>query len=613
MIINFNEASGVLSSLRVGYSPIRIYNNKGKLVYTSNKNYEYINISDISENIINAFVSIEDDNFYSHKGYNSKRIFKALIDNIFNKKSSGASTITQQYIKNAYLTNEKTISRKLKELAYSITLERNYSKDQIMEAYLNTILFGSNIYGINMASHNLFNKKPSEISINEAAYLASIINAPNYYLKNIDKANERKNLVLKRMYDLGYINESEYDINVNTNITIRNEINNINSIYNSYIDYVLENISGDVLDIHTYLDDDIQNELYKIITNEYNIFNDDNLNCAIIVIDNETYGIKALVGNRNLDRLVLNYATDVKLQPGSTIKPILDYAPAIEYLGYTLASIIKDEPYTYKDGTNLKNYDNNYLGDITLRKALSDSRNIPAVKLFNEVGYDKAFSFAKKLGIESEKYYESDAIGGATNGYTLLSLANAYSTFANLGYYKKASAIKKEIFEENEIEYNENPKLVMSESTAFLINSVLHDVFKNSSYNLNNTYLMAKTGQTNFDEETRLKYNIPANATKDSLLIGYTKDLTIGIWVGYNNISYNQYLDRYKKNIPRTIMKLVLGKFSKDNMYYDLLDNMVEKEIEIIDNNVYLSNNGYNEYFIIGTEPLGYYKDNNKV
>ncbi|MDE7100393.1 MAG: hypothetical protein K2O05_00895, partial [Anaeroplasmataceae bacterium] len=327
-----------------------------------------------------------------------------------------------------------------------------------------------------------------------------------------------------------------------------------------------------------------------------------------VVLDNKTYGVKAIAGNRSFNQRVMSYASDVLLQPGSTIKPLLDYAPAIEYLGYNPATILKDEEYSYHDGTKLKNYDNRYLGSITLRKALSDSRNVPAVKLFNEVGYQKAFDFVKNLGIEkTDTIYEADAIGGATNGYTLLSIANAYQAFANLGYYKKAQAYQEINYELSTWTNSERPKLAMKPTTAFLINSILHDVFKGSSYDQNNTYLMAKTGQTNFDKQSIARYNLPSNATKDSLLIAYTKDITIGVWIGYEKMGDGLYLDYYKKNIPRTIMKYLMDKYALDNQYYDIIDGIEKSYITIYNNKVYLAkDNGYEEYFQEGNQPLSY-------
>ncbi|MBE6137191.1 MAG: penicillin-binding protein [Erysipelotrichaceae bacterium] len=613
------KASNADLFLKQGYNTTKIYDQNDKLISTNSIYYSYTSINDISDNIIKAFISIEDRDFYKHNGFSTKRIIKAIYNNIVNDDiTMGASTITQQYIKNVYLNNERTLNRKINEIALAIELEKKYTKEQILEAYLNSILFGANIYGIKMASYYYFNKDPSSLSISEAAYLAGMIQAPNYYnaYKNPEAATKRKNTVLSCMYDEGYINIAEYNLEKGINVSslLSNKSLTEGTTYlSSYLDYIYDSIldsDENINEIHTYIDLDIQRELFKIVNNDYGLFNDDNLNCAIVVLDNKTYGVKALIGNRVLKQKVLNYAYDVKLQPGSTIKPILDYAPAIEYLSYTPASIIVDEPFTYSNGTELKNYDNQYLGSITLRKALSDSRNIPALKLFMQLGSERAFKFANNLGIYSNNVYEADAIGGAQNGYTLLELANAYQAFANLGYYKKVSGIKNIKYVTYSYYNDELPKLAMKPSTAWLINNILHDVFKDSSYNLENTYLMAKTGQTNYDLKTLDKYNIPYGATKDSLLIGYTKDLTIGIWVGYNTISSSNYLDRYKKNIPRSIMKLVLSKFALDNQYYNMIDGISKVYIEIKNNEAYLANdNGYYEYFVTGTEPLSYYKN----
>lgn len=612
--ILFYNSSNANFILKTGYKPVSIYDKNNNLVSTDSYYYSYASIDEISPNIINAFIAVEDRDFYKHTGFNIKRIVGSIYNNITNNESHGASTITQQYVKNMFLTNEKTIERKLKEIAISFNLEKKYTKNQILEAYLNSILFGSNIYGIKMASIYYFNKLPKDVSISEACYLAGMIQAPNYFnaYKNPTASNERKNIVLKCMLDEGYITPIEYNnekaINISSLIGVKSL--GYKSYLSPYLDYIysiLPDSEDNINEIYTYLDIDIQNDLYKIITNEYGLFNDENINCAIVVIDNSTYGVKALVGNRSTNQKVINYASEVKLQPGSVIKPILDYAPAIEYLSYGPATLINDEPYRYKDGTVVNNYDDSFLGVISLRKALSDSRNIPAIKLFNEVGYERAFSFAKKLGIQSDEIYEADAIGGAKNGYTLLSLANAYQAFANLGNYKKATGIYSISYDNKTYYNNELPKLVMKPTTAWLINNMLHDVFKNSPYNLDNTYLMAKTGQTNYDEKTLKKYSIPYGATKDSLLIGYTKDLTIGIWVGYNNISSTNYLDKYKKNIPRSIMKIILGKYAKDNMRYELIPGISKCYITNYDNKIYLAKDkGYYEYFIEGMEPHNY-------
>jgi len=614
-IIIFNKAKDASLFIKQNIEPIYIYDNKNNLISSDGLYYEYCPITQINDNIKNAFIAVEDRNFYKHNGISFKRITSSLLKNILaNKITQGASTITQQYIKNAYLSNEQTYKRKITEITYALNLEKKYTKNQILEAYLNTILFGSNIYGIKSACKYYFNKTPQEITIAESAMLAGIIQLPNYYnpFRNPDETNTRKNLVLKCMLEENYITNTEYNNAINEHISklVSKGFQNIKSNYlTPYLDYLFNNLPNNndtINSIKTHLDINIQKELYQILSNEYKLFNDDDLNCAIVVLDNKTYGIKALAQNRSFNQRIINYATEVKLQPASTIKPLLDYAPAIEYLNYNPATILVDEPYTYKDGTAVKNYDNNYLGSITLRKALSDSRNIPAIKLFNEVGHEKAFSFVNKLGLETPKnIYESEAIGAGS--YTLFSLTNAYLAFANLGYYKKASPIKEINYQLSTYQNDTQAKLVMKPSTAFLINTILHDVFKGSSFDQKNTYMMAKTGQTNYDKQTQNKYNIPSSATKDSLLIAYTKDMTIGIWVGYEKIKENQYLDYYKKNIPRTIMKLLMDNYALDNQYYEVIDDVTKSYITIYNNKAYKAkNNGYYEYFQTGLEPLSY-------
>ena len=616
-IILFNTASNTSIFIKENSKPIYIYDDKETLISSDSLYYEYCSIQEVSPEIIHAVISIEDKDFYTHPGISIPRIFSSIYQNMKNGSIiSGASTITQQYIKNTYFTNEKTFSRKINEIAYALELEKKYTKDQIMEAYLNTVLFGSNIYGIKMAARYYFNKSPKEITTNEAAILAGMIQLPNHYnpLRNPEAATTRKNLVLRRMWEENYITEEKYKelIKIPAKDIVQKGFTNTKITYlTPYFDYLFSSLpqnSDTITSIYTYLDTDIQKTLYSIMNNDYKLFNDDDLNCAIVVLDNETYGVKAIAGNRSYNQRVISYASDVLLQPGSTIKPLLDYAPAIEYLNYNPATIIWDEEYTYKNGTKLKNYDNQYLGAITLRKALSDSRNIPAVKLFNQVGYERAFQFVEKLGIEKkDTIYEADAIGGTTTGYTLLSLANAYQGFANLGYYKKAVPYQKIQYDLTSYVNDTPAKLVMKPTTAYLINSMLHDVFKGSTFDQKNTYMMAKTGQTNFDQATIKKYHLPWNATKDSLLIAYTKDMTIGVWVGYEKISDGKFLDYYKKNIPRSIMKLLLDTFAKKGQYYEEIEGINKSYITIYDNQAYLAKDyGYYEYFLEGTQPLTY-------
>ena len=291
------------------------------------------------------------------------------------------------------------------------------------------------------------------------------------------------------------------------------------------------------------------------------------------------------------------------------MKPIMCYAPVFEYLNLQPATLICDEPYKYSDGTPLKNWDYLYKGDISIRKALRESRNIPALKLYQQIDKKKRLAFIEKLGFNPKyEMYESEALGAGLNQYTLLDVCNAYLAFANNGAYIKATPIKQI---KGSVSYNHKPTKIqaMKKTTAFFINTILHDVFKGSNYDLKHTTLMAKTGQSNYDSNTLKKYNIPAGSTKDSYVIAYTKSITFGVWVGYDQVSSNTYLDRYKTQIPREIMKFFMNKFAKKGELIDIPSDIETKNIEYINGELYLSNQGYFEYFKKGYGPTRYYQE----
>lgn len=598
-----------------------IFDNDGnKILESGSKLASYVSYFDISQSMIDALIAVEDREFYSHNGINTKRMLSALISNIQNLGfSQGASTINQQLIKNIFLSSDKTLTRKIQEIHLALRLDKLLTKNQIIEAYLNNVLFGGNIYGVEMASYYYFRKKAVELNPGEAATLAGLIQLPNYFnpFKNPKACQERRNTVLALMYEEKYLTANELDYYKSLSIT---DILNKGTIYSennyasSYIDYVLEEYHGLGIEtpssiyINTYMDQSLQHDFYKIVNNDYGFLPDNDIHCALVAIDNATGGLKAIVGNKSTDRMVLNYATSL-IQPGSTIKPILDYAPAIEFLNYSPATIILDEPYKYQNNQELKNWDNQYKGYITLRKALAESRNIPAVKIFNQLGMNKALEFADRININPKPpVYESEAIGGSTYGYSLVNLTNAYTAFANMGKFSPLSSISSASSGIDEYNREVNFKTVMKPSTAYLINSMLHDVFAGSSFDLNFSYLCAKTGQTNYDSKTLEQYNIPYGSTKDSLLIAYTKDLTIGIWISYDKLSSTTYLTQSKVNVARSIMKFIMQRYAKPNQFYDIPSNIVACQIIKDYNSIYLADentpNSYTEYFIKGTEPL---------
>ena len=601
-----------------------IYDKNGNLLANLSNIYtDYAPYESIPEVLINAFISIEDSRFFSHHGLDYEAIARSIVANIKDQEfSQGASTITQQLIKNVYLSNEKTIERKINEAILSLKLEHILSKEDILSSYLSNVLFGGRIYGVKMASKYYFNKDLADITLKEASMLAGLVQMPNYYnpFTNYEAAQDRRNLVLKAMLNEAYIDEETYENTINIELSSylnKGQINENIGIYASYIDYVsyeaitkynIDFYSSD-LKIQINVDSNIQKMIYQIMNNNYNHFKDEYLKCGIVVLDPKTAEILAISGTREAGMRNLNYATEVLHQPASTIKPILSYAPAIEYLNFQPQTQILDEPYRYQNGMLVNNWDNRYLGNISLRYALANSRNVPAIKLYNEVGSKLAWEFASSVGLENrDNYsYEAMAIGGFSKGFTVLEMANAYLTFPNMGKYKKASSINN--IKTNNTLYKNEDKFhqVLSEETAFLINDILHDVLKYTNYNLKNTVLSSKTGQSNYDYNTRMKYNIPANATKDSWVIGYTPDLLVAVWCGYEDIKKGLYLTPKTKDIPLDIVKMILNEFAPDSKGYKIPNNLKRMNVEVINGLIYHANNNKNsvsDYFFKGYTPL---------
>ena len=580
---------------------------------------EYAHYEEIPRDLINALLCIEDSRFFSHKGVDFKALIRSIFVNLKNQSyTQGASTITQQLVKNLFLSNEKTIERKLKEAILALKLEKILTKEDILASYLSNVLYGGRIYGVKMASKYYFNKELNELNITDCAFLAGIIQMPNYYnpFKNTVDAESRRNIVLNKMYEDNLITYKTYKEAINTPLIKqlnKGEINEDLTLYSSYIDYSLEEIKS-LYDINPYnndlkiqlnVDSKIQTLVSEIMQNKYNHFPDEYLKCGIVVIENKDVKIRAIGGSRFEGLKNLNYATDVLNQVASTIKPILSYAPAIEYLNYMPQTQILDEPFKYQNGVSVKNWDNRFLGYISLRYALSDSRNITAIKLYNEVGWDNAWAFANNLGIinRDNSYYEAMAIGGFSTGYSVLEMTNAYTAFANMGKYKKASSINSiKDYDIKETEFNQ----VMSSETAFLINDILHDVLSDTKYDVKSVYLSSKTGQSNYDQKTREKYNIPSNATKDSWVIAYTKDYTVGIWCGYDDLNNGYYLTTKNRDIPINIMNFIFDNLDLDYSLYTKPNTLELKRVEIKNGLIYEAGktNYIKDYFYKGYTPI---------
>lgn len=507
---------------------IEIFDKNGTSIKPTSENY--IEISKLSNQTINAFISAEDKRFYAHKGLDFIRIGGAIISNIKNRSfSQGASTISQQLVKNTHLTNEKTISRKLKEIKLTKSLESNYSKSEILELYLNNIYFGNGCYGIENAANHYFSKSAKNLTLAESAILAGTINAPSLYdiESNLEKANARKNLILQLMFKYGKISEEEKEKAKNETIKLNiSKLSNYNYIYNEIIEEACirlglsENqVKNNNIKIYSYIDLNVQNQVNKIINESYNNI-EENPNIASIILDNENSGIVAIKGSKN----ILNS----KRQPGSTIKPILVYAPAFENETVTPATKINDEKINIS-GYSPENADKKYHGSVSVREALKNSYNIPAVKLLNEIGIDYAQNFAKKMGITFSKEDKNLAIalGGFTDGLSLMQLSNAYKTFANNGYFSEAKYISK-IIKNQKVLYENKSKSTraMSESTAYMITDILQDAsttgtakrLKNFDFDI-----ASKTGTVGISNSSK---------NSDAYNISYTTKHTILSYVG---------------------------------------------------------------------------------
>lgn len=592
----------------------QIYVNESTKIYDSNfeviaeigtEKRSIIKYEDISQEMINAIIAIEDAKFFQHQGIDIKRIIGALVENIKTRSfKEGASTLTQQLVKLSYLTSDKSIERKVKEMFISLEIENRLSKKEIIEAYLNRVLFGGRIYGVERASKHYFNKSAKDLNYEEAAILAGMVQSPNLYNPyiNPDLTKSRQKIVLQAMYKNNFITKAQLieAINrpINELIVKPQENNNDDDKYNEYIDYVIYEIIhkykldpfNDSLHIYTNLDTNIQDTIHKI-ENAEQMHPNKNTQTAIVVLETKTGKIKGIGGGRNYQgSMSFNFATDAKLQPGSTIKPILDYGPAIEYLKYSPAQpYFDDKIYFHTEGSRffpVYNYDNKYKGYLSMREAIIDSRNVTAVQAFREVGYENAYAFAEKLGLNlDEPITEAHAIGGYRRGYTVLQMAGAYAAFGNKGIYNEPTTINYILLNNKKLPLIQKTEQAMREDTAYLMSDILHDnmIYGTArSANIDNLYLAGKTGQTNYDEETRIKYNFPSNSVRDSWFIGYTTKYTTAVWLGYERIEKDNYLTPNQAKFSLKIFREVMKQIHNENecFPFERPDNIIEVEIE---------------------------------
>ena len=502
----------------------------------------WVSISELQPSTVYAFISAEDARFFEHEGVDVIRIAGAIVADI--KAGSyvqGASTISQQLIKLSHLTSEKTISRKAEEAALAYEMERQYSKEDILEMYLNYVYFGGGYYGIEAAAEGYFGVHASDLTLDQSAMLAGILKSPSGYAPHINYAASinRRNNILRLMQDYGYITDDEKKQAAAKRPTILHDKNEEYSGY--YTDAVtksaaaLMGITVDELirggyNIYSAMDSDIQHYCEEMFKNG-ELFPAEDSEAAIVVLEPSTGMVVAMVGGRSYTGgISFNRATDIRRQPGSVIKPVIAYAPAFEYLNYTAADMILDEETTFADYTP-SNYGNKYYGWVTVREAVTKSLNVPAVKTLSAVGVYRAKDFAKRCGIEFDDKDDSLALalGGFTYGVSPLQIAGAYSCFASGGIYNTPTLIKK-ITDRNGLtvyEYRQDSRRVMSEANAYILTSMLKSVVTEGTGHRLNTLdipIAGKTGTVGL-----------ANGNRDAWMAGYTPEYTAVVWQGYDS------------------------------------------------------------------------------
>jgi len=558
----------------------RIYDQDGKLVTQIGlENRVEVSVSSLPEHVKDAFLAAEDHLFYEHHGIRISAILRAAfndalhlagIDRVF----SGGSTITQQLVKLSFLTPEKSLKRKIQEALLSFQLERRYSKDEILGMYLNRIYLGEGAYGVQAAARVYFGKDAGELTVNEAAVLAGINNSPNNYSPyvNMEAAMTRRNQVLQNMRTYGFIDETVYQQAKAEPIQLSQSENAPSKYpYPYFVDYITDRLLATFgedavftggLKVYTTMDPKIQGYVEAALAKPEN-FPASNKNeagllqpqGAMVILDPRDGGIKALVGGREHTQMrALNRATMSPRQPGSSIKPILAYAPAIEFKGMGPASVIDDAPVKYPEYGNYepKNDSGTFKGLITMRAALTSSVNIAAVKLLMEhVTMPEAVKFASRLDLNFQALGPAMALG--SQEVTPLQLAAAYAAFANQGTFNSPYAIVKVEDRAGNVIYeaNPSPRRAMKETTAYLITSMLQSVVQSGTgtgASLAGRPAAGKTGTT--DEG------------KDIWFAGYTRDLVGVVWIGYDQPT--RMSRSYGGTFPAKIWREVMTKAHKD-------------------------------------------------
>jgi len=565
---------------------------------------EWVDLTDISPVMIDAILAVEDARFNNHYGVDWTRTVAALLSNVEAQVGGGGgmqggSTLTQQLINQTHLLVEgedgrmerdNSVSRKIQEIYLSMQLEREFSKDQILEAYLNFSPFGPNVYGIQAAAEFYFNTNASELTLAQAATLAGILQAPSQWNPdaNPHQTQIRRDVVLELMYIHGYIDENMRALAAAVPITdllVENEVQTAEmERYDPFISHVLnEAVRRFDIEphagyrIYTTLDRNAQAHIHDMLTtNNHFHWPDDYIQTGVAMIDTQTGEIRAL-GSRNLmgsneGARGFSMATDLQRQSGSASKPIWAYGAAMEYLNWGTGSNIWDDLYAGHGGHIFHNWDREIRGRVTLNYAMEWSWNVPAVRALDAVvaqyGEEHLADFVTRLGIPetAETIVQASALGGGTL-VSPLQMAGAYATFGNGGTFNEPHAIRRIVAPDGEVLY-ESPhsERVVSEATAFMMTDTLRNVIVNgtgSNAAVQGQFVVGKTGTSNFDEATRAHYNIPNGAARDSWFVGYSSQYTVAIWTGYDNHRDGRFMVGFEAaRVPHHLFRITMSELN---------------------------------------------------
>lgn len=565
-----SKAPSLSESKLVATTSSKIYDNKNQLIADlGSERRVNAQANDIPTDLVKAIVSIEDHRFFDHRGIDTIRILGAFLRNLQSNSLQGGSTLTQQLIKLTYFstsTSDQTISRKAQEAWLAIQLEQKATKQEILTYYINKVYMSNGNYGMQTAAQNYYDKDLNNLSLPQLALLAGMPQAPNQYdpYSHPEAAQDRRNLVLSEMKNQGYISAEQYEKAVNTPITDGLQSLKSASNYPAYMDNYLKEVINQVeeetgynllttgMDVYTNVDQEAQKHLWDIYnTDEYVAYPDDELQVASTIVDVTNGKVIAQLGARHQASNVsfgTNQAVETNRDWGSTMKPITDYAPAIEYGVYdSTATMVNDIPYNYPGtSTPVYNWDRAYFGNITLQYALQQSRNVTAVETLNKVGLDRAKTFLNGLGIDYPSMHYANAISSNTTesnkqyGASSEKMAVAYAAFANGGIYHKPMYINKIVFSDgSEKEFSDAGTRAMKETTAYMMTEMMKTVLV---YGIGRgAYLpwlpqAGKTGTSNYTDDEIEKYiKNTGYVAPDEMFVGYTRKYSMAVWTGYSN------------------------------------------------------------------------------